>query len=234
MWARTLFNSLRGPMPLAQARPSLFLLLPSSPFQSAIPTIAKRYTHEYAPRYKRIRKQFKGRVSVRTGGSIKGNSVEFGEVGLRLKSNGVRMSALQLKEADKTITRVLRGTGASLVTRFICNIAVCVKGNQTRMGKGKGAFEYWACRVPTGKVLFEIKGDVHDHVSKMAFVAAARRLPGTFEIVNKQSQVRVSPTAVIDKPEPINYLDVMKKRPTKKWTNIQESKRPEYMMFRGR
>lgn len=196
--------------------------------------MAKRYTHEYAPRYKRIRKQFKGRVSVRTGGSIKGSCVEFGEVGLRLKSNGVRMSALQLKEADKTITRVLRGTGGSLIRRFVCNIAVCVKGNQTRMGKGKGAFEYWACRVPTGKVLFEIKGGVHDHVAKEAFISASKKLPGLFEIVTKESKVRVSPTAVIDKPDPVNYLELMKQKPTKKWTNIQMSKLPEYMMFRGR
>lgn len=30
--------------------------------------------------------------------------------------------------------------------RVFPDIPVCVKGNETRMGKGKGAFEYWACR----------------------------------------------------------------------------------------
>lgn len=232
MWARNLLSGLRGPLVFAQQ--TKVSLLPQMLFPSVLLTIAKRYKHEYAPRYKRIRKQFKGRVSVRTGGSIKGNTVEFGQVGLRLKSNGVRMTALQLKQADNSIQRVIRGTGASLVTRFVCNIAVCVKGNQTRMGKGKGAFDHWACRVPTGKVLFEIKGDVHDHVVKNAFTSAAKRLPGLFEIVDRNSKVRVSPTAVIDKPEPINYLEVMKQKPTKKWTNIQASKLPEYRMFRGR
>lgn len=244
MWARTLLSGFKKPTSLFQQG----VLSPLSPLStiSSFPrlfpassssvsqTIAKRYKHEYAPRYKRIRKQFKGRVSVRTGGSLKGNSVEFGEVGLRLKSNGVRMSALQLKEADKAIQRLLRGTGASLVTRFVCNIAVCVKGNQTRMGKGKGSFEYWACRVPTGKVLFEIQGNVHEHVARDAFISAAKKLPGLYEIVTKESKVRVSPTVVIDKPEPVNYIDLMNKKPSKKWANIQASKLPEYMMFRGR
>ncbi|RKP32784.1 hypothetical protein METBISCDRAFT_11682 [Metschnikowia bicuspidata] len=232
MWATSLIRGLGGP---SLGQPCGCILAPAQlHLLSVFQALARRYTHEYAPRYKRIRKQFKGRVSVRTGGSIKGSTVEFGEVGLRLKSNGVRMSALQLKEADKTITRVLRGTGGTLVRRFICNVAVCVKGNQTRMGKGKGAFEYWACRVPTGKVLFEIKGNVHDHVAKDAFVSASKKLPGVFEIVSRQSKPRVSPTAIIDKQEPVDYLELMKKKPTKKWTNIQMAKLPEYKMFRGR
>lgn len=233
MWAAKLFTGLRSSLSLRQScfvAPLLAkLLLPS-----LTEILGKRYKHEYAPRVKRIRKAFKGRVTVRTGGSIKGNCVEFGEIGLRLRSNGVRMSALQLTAADKAMKKILRGTEAKLITRFVCNIPVCVKGNQTRMGKGKGAFLYWACRVPTGKVLFEIMGDVHEHVAKKAFTTASRKLPGLFEIVNKSSKVRVSPTAVIDRPEPINYLEVMAKTPSKKWTNIQMSKLPEYRMFRGR
>ncbi|CAH2354392.1 54S ribosomal protein L16, mitochondrial [[Candida] railenensis] len=196
--------------------------------------IAKRFTHEYAPRYKRIRKQMKGDTSVRTGGSIKGNALEYGIYGLRLKSRGIRMTATQLQEADKVIKREIRPTNGKLFTRFICNVAVCIKGNQTRMGKGKGAFSHWAARVPTGKVLFEIDGTFHEKVAKEALRKAAAKLPGIFEIIDKDSKVRVSITDCIDKPEPINYVDMLNKNPTKKWANLQTAKDPMYMLYRGR
>jgi ribosomal protein L16 len=37
--------------------------------------------------------------------------------------------------------------GAEAWMRVFPDVPVCVKGNETRMGKGKGAFEYWACRL---------------------------------------------------------------------------------------
>ena len=61
----------------------------------------------------------KGKVSVRTGGSIKGNSLEFGKIGLRLKSQGIRMHANQLQAADKVLRRELRPTKSKLYTRFV-------------------------------------------------------------------------------------------------------------------
>ncbi|QFZ29216.1 putative 54S ribosomal protein [Clavispora lusitaniae] len=218
------FSTFRTPQPL----------FTRSPLQSVFNTTLKRYKHEYAPRYKRVRKAMKGRVTVRTGGSIKGNSLEFGEYGLRLKSNGIRMTATQLKEADKVISREIRPSGASLITRFTCNVAVCIKGNQTRMGKGKGPFDHWMCRVPTGKVLFEIRGKIHDKVAREALRKASEKLPGLFEIIDRNSKIRVSPTSLVDKPEPVNYVEEMNKTPTKKWTNIQTAKLPEYRLYRGR
>lgn len=209
-------------------------VLPTQPIFFALNNLQKRYKHEYAPRYKQIRKAFKGRVTVRTGGSVKGSSLEFGQYGLRLRSNGIRMTATQLQEADKVILREIRPSGAKLVTRFTCNTPVCIKGNQTRMGKGKGAFDHWACRVPTGKILFEINGKIHDKVAREGLRKALEKLPGLFEIVDQNSQIRVSPTTLIDKPEKVDYLEVMKKTPTPKWANIQASKLPEYRLYRGR
>ncbi|CUM68237.1 uncharacterized protein PRCAT00005958001 [Priceomyces carsonii] len=196
--------------------------------------VTKRFKHEYAPRYKQIRKAFKGRVSVNTGGSIKGKSLEFGEYGLRLKSNGIRMSAIQLQEADKVIRREIRPSGGQLITRFSCNIPVCVKGNQTRMGKGKGSFDHWACRVTTGKVLFEIRGQVHERVAREGLRKAADKLPGLLEIITKDSKPRVSLTQCIDKPEKIDYVEYLNNNATKKWANIQASRLDIYRMYRGR
>ena len=167
----------------------------------------RRFKHEYAPRFKEVEKAQKGRVSVRTGGSIKGNSLEFGKIGLRLKSQGIRMHANQLQAADKVLRRELRPTKSKLYTRFVCDLAVCIKGNQTRMGKGKGAFDHWASRMPTGKVLFEIDGPIHDKVARDALRKAADKLPGLYEIITPESKVRVSLTHLIDKPEPVDYVE---------------------------
>lgn len=193
-----------------------------------------RFKHEYAPRYKRIRKAFKGKVGVRTGGSVKGTSLEFGNYGLRLKSNGVRMTATQLKEADNVIKRGIKPAGADLITRFTCNTPVCIKGNQTRMGKGKGSFDHWACRVRTGKVLFEIRGDIHEKMAKESLRKASDKLPGIFEIITKSSNIRVSPTKCIEKPSKVNYVEKLNKDPTPKWANIMASKESVYQMYRGR
>lgn len=195
---------------------------------------SRRYKHEYAPRFKKLFKAMKGRVPVRTGGSVKGSSLHLGHLGLRLKTNGVRMAAIQLQEASKVIQRQLRGTGAKFVTRFVCNIPVAKKGNQTRMGKGKGAFDHWAVRVPTGKVLFEIVGDVHEKVAREALRKAAEKLPGVCEVFDRNSQLRVSPTCLIDPPEKVNWEEKMQKTPTKKYANIAASKLPEYRLYRGR
>lgn len=206
----------------------------SLPTVSPMSLMTVRFKHEFAPRYKRIRKAMKGRVGVRTGGSLVGNSLEFGDYGLRLKSTGLRMTATQLKEANNVLQRELRGSGANVVTRFTCNLAVCVKGNQTRMGKGKGAFSHWATRVRTGKVLFEIRGNIHEKLAKEALRKATAKLPGICEIVTKDSLLRISPTQVVPKPEPINYLEKLNANPTNKWANIMASKKDEYKMYRGR
>lgn len=53
------------------------------------------------------------------------------------------------------------------------------------MGKGKGSFDYWASRVAVSKVLFELKGDVHEQVVRDAFRLAGNKLPGLYEFVRK-------------------------------------------------
>lgn len=195
----------------------------------------RRFKHEYAPRFKEVEKAQKGRVSVRTGGSIKGNSLEFGKIGLRLKSQGIRMHANQLQAADKVLRRELRPTKSKLYTRFVCDLAVCIKGNQTRMGKGKGAFDHWASRMPTGKVLFEIDGPIHDKVARDALRKAADKLPGLYEIITPESKVRVSLTHLIDKPEPVDYVEKLNAKPTKKLANVQAYHTdPMYKQYSGR
>lgn len=197
-----------------------------------------RFKHEYAPRFKEVQKKQKGRVPVRIGGSTKGSSMQFGTYGMRLRTEGTRLTAQQLKEADNALMRYVRPlTNGKLYRRLCTNIAVCIKGNETRMGKGKGAFDHWMVRVPTGKVIFEMSGDdLHEKVAREAFRKAGTKLPGVYDFVSSESLVRVGLHGFKDpKTDPtINYVEQLKKKPTKEYLNLQKSKERQVRLFRGR
>lgn len=65
------------------------------------------------------------------------------------------------------------------------NIGVYTSGNDQRMGKGKGSFDYWCARPAVSKVLFELKGEVHEAVVRDAMRLAGNKLPGLYEFVKK-------------------------------------------------
>jgi ribosomal protein L16 len=89
-----------------------------------------------------------------------------------------RISAAQLKNGEETIRKRLRGLKFRFYTRVCANIGVFTSGNEVRMGKGKGSFDYWACRVANNRIIFEMKGDLHEQVARDAFRLAANKLPG--------------------------------------------------------
>lgn len=124
----------------------------------------------------------KGRPKMRTGGSSRGTTVLWGDYGIRMKDHDRRVSAAQLKIGEETIRRRLRGMNYQLFTRVCANIGVYTSGNEMRMGKGKGKFDYWAARVPVSTIVFELKGDLHEKVAREAFRLAGHKLPGTFNV----------------------------------------------------
>ncbi|OQO09189.1 hypothetical protein B0A48_06080 [Cryoendolithus antarcticus] len=130
-------------------------------------------------------KSRKGKPRVPIGGSTRGTTLVWGDYGLRLLDHDRRISASQLKIADETIKKRLRGTKYRLYHRVAANIGVYTSGNDQRMGKGKGSFDYWACRPHVSKILFELKGDVHEQVVRDAFRMAGNKLPGLWEFVRK-------------------------------------------------
>lgn len=174
-----------------------------------------RWGHQYAPRSIRNQKAQKGRVPVPIGGSLRGTQLEWGEYGMRLKDRSIRFHAKQLETAEQILKRILKPIKAARVyTRFCCNVPVCVKGNETRMGKGKGAFEYWAARIPIGRVLFEIGGDgMRKELAEHALKQAAFHLPGKYEIIVKQTPKRLGTTLIHETPittetSKMNYQEI--------------------------
>ena len=75
-------------------------------------------------------KSKKGRPRVHTGGSVRGTTVVWGDYGIRLKDHHRRISALQLKTAEDTIKKALRGMKFRLFMRIAANIPVYTKGNE--------------------------------------------------------------------------------------------------------
>lgn len=111
----------------------------------------------------------------------------WGDFGLRMKDHDRRMPASALKIAEETIKRRLRGMNYKLYKRVSANVGVYTKGNEQRMGKGKGKFDYWTVRLPVSRVVFELKGDVHEKIAREAFRLAGHKLPGTLCLLSNCS-----------------------------------------------
>ena len=116
---------------------------------------------------------------------MRGTTVVWGDYGLRMRDHDRRISAQQLKIAEDTIRKRLRGMKFRLYMRIAANIGVYTSGNESRMGKGKGSFDRWTARVAVSKIIFELQGDLHEQVVKDAFRLAGNKLPGLYEFVKK-------------------------------------------------
>jgi len=152
-----------------------------------------RFRHQLAPRRMTFIKRHKGVIPIPIGGSVKGTTLAYGDWGLRIKGEGVRLTAKQLTSAEEVIKRKIKPIkGAKVFLRVFPDIPVCIKGNETRMGKGKGTFEYWATRVSTGRVIFEIGGTlVREELARDALRQAGNKLPTKMEFIDRKTPPRL-------------------------------------------
>lgn len=123
------------------------------------------------PKKTKFRKQFKGRIH---GDAKGGTALNFGAFGLKALEPD-RLTARQIEAARRAISRHIKRAGR-LWIRIFPDVPVSSKPAEVRMGKGKGAPEFWAARVKPGRILFELDGVPHD-VAKGAFERAAAKLP---------------------------------------------------------
>ena len=86
-----------------------------------------------------------------------------------------RVTARQIEAARRAITRHMKRAGRVWI-RVFPDVPVSKKPAEVRMGKGKGAPEFWACRVKPGRIMFEIDG-VPDDVAREALTLGAAKLP---------------------------------------------------------
>jgi large subunit ribosomal protein L16 len=123
------------------------------------------------PKRTKFRKQHKGR---NTGLALTGNSVAFGEYGLKATARG-RLTARQIEAARRAISRHVK-RGGKLYIRIFPDKPVSKKPLEVRMGSGKGNVEYWVAEIQPGKMLYEIEG-IPEELARQAFTLAAAKLP---------------------------------------------------------
>jgi len=122
------------------------------------------------PKRTKYRKQQKGR---NRGMALRGNSVAFGDFGLKATARG-QLTARQIEAARRAITRFVK-RGGKMWIRVFPDKPITKKPLEVRQGKGKGAVEYWVALIQPGKVLFEIEG-VSREIALRAFQLAAAKL----------------------------------------------------------
>jgi len=123
------------------------------------------------PKRVKYRKQQRGR---RTGFSKGATSVDFGEFGLKAMEAGW-VTARQIEAARIALTRHLK-RGGKVWIRVFPDKPVTKKPAETRMGKGKGAPEYWVAVIKPGRVMFEIEG-VAEELAREAIRLAGHKIP---------------------------------------------------------
>jgi len=123
------------------------------------------------PKKTKYRKQMRGR---RRGKAYAGNRLSFGAFGLQALESAW-ITARQIESARVAIIRKVKKTGKMWV-RIFPDKPITKKPLETRMGKGKGAPEFWVAVVKPGRVLFELDG-VSSEVAQEAMRNASHKLP---------------------------------------------------------
>lgn len=123
------------------------------------------------PKKTKFRKQQKGRMK---GNAGRGHQLANGAFGIKSLDSAF-VTARQIEAARIAATRYMKREG-SLWIRIFPDKPITKKPLEVRMGKGKGAVEYWAAVVKPGRMLFEI-GGVDEPLAKEALRLAAQKLP---------------------------------------------------------
>src|SRR5580698_9207468 len=101
----------------------------------------------------KYRKQQRGRMC---GKAWRGSKVSFGDFGLKVMEAGW-ISDRQIEASRVAIMRFIK-RGGKLWIRIFPDKPISKKPAETRMGKGKGAPEFWVAVVKPGRMLFELEG----------------------------------------------------------------------------
>ncbi len=103
-----------------------------------------------------------------------GTEVNFGQWGIQALEN-VWLTARQIEATRVAISRKMK-KGGKIWIRVFPDRPYTKKPLETRMGKGKGAPEFWVAAVKRGRILFEFSG-IPDDVASEAFITASHKLP---------------------------------------------------------
>jgi len=128
----------------------------------------------------KYRKSQRGRLK---GRSKRGNDVSFGEFGLQaLGSHWI--TARQIEAVRVALARYLK-KGGKMWIRIFPDKPISKKPAETRMGKGKGAPEFWVAVVRPGRIMFEL-GGLPVEEAKEAMTIASHKLPIRTQFIQRE------------------------------------------------
>ncbi len=129
------------------------------------------------PKRVKYRKMQRGR---RKGKANRGHRVSFGDFGLKALEAGW-ITSRQIEACRVAMTRKMKRDGKVWI-RIFPDKPVSKKPLETRMGKGKGAPEFWVAVVKPGRVMFEVAG-VSEEIARDALRLASHKLPIKTKVV---------------------------------------------------
>ena len=135
------------------------------------------------PKRSKYRKMQKGR---NRGKATRGTKVTDGEYGLQATEAGW-ITSNQIEAARVAMTRFIK-RGGKVWIKVFPDKPITKKPAETRMGKGKGAVEYWVAAVKPGRVMFEIAG-VPEETAREALRLAANKLSVKCKFVKKETEI---------------------------------------------
>jgi large subunit ribosomal protein L16 len=135
------------------------------------------------PKKTKFRKQQKGRMK---GNAQRGAQLAFGSYGIKTMEQAW-LTGRQIEAARQAVTRYMKRQGQIWI-RVFPDKPVTKKPAEVRMGKGKGAPEYFVARITPGRILFEADGVPLD-IAKEAMRLAAQKLPVKTKFVVRRDYV---------------------------------------------
>ena len=132
------------------------------------------------PKRTKYRRVQRGRMK---GAASRGNKIAYGEFGIQAMEPGW-IKSNQIEAARIAMTRYVK-RGGKVWIKIFPDKPVTATPAETRMGKGKGALEYWVAVVKPGRVMFEIAG-VPDETAKEALRLATHKLPIKCKVVSRE------------------------------------------------
>ena len=125
----------------------------------------------------------KVRIGKNRGNATRGNYVAFGDYALQSQGNE-RITSRQIESARQAMTRYIK-RGGKIWIRIFPHISRTRKPVGLKMGMGKGNPEFFAAKVKTGTVMFEMKG-VSEEVAREAMRLASHKLPVKTKFIKRE------------------------------------------------
>ena len=132
------------------------------------------------PKRTKYRKQFRGK---RGGMATRGNSLDFGEYGLKVTACGW-INSRQIEASRKAMAHYTQ-RGGRIWIRIFPDKPVSKNPPETRMGSGKGDIAEYVAVVKPGRILFEI-GGVSKNIAFEALRLASNKIPLSTKLVEKE------------------------------------------------